>query len=106
MQPVADRLAAGIDDGRGPVHAEALSFRLAATMPRTEAQAAVKRRCKGVLATGTPLAELAARGFPQADLSGVFDPAAQFGLAPQEARSFAARAAALAKGPDRAKPGR
>ena len=103
LTPDADRMAAGIDDGTGLIYAEALSFALAAHMPRPEAQAAVKELCRSAREHGTPLAELAARRWPGRDLSRGFSPAAQLGVAPDEARRFARRAAALkpsGAGPD------
>ena len=95
MTPRVETLAAHIDDGTGLIYAEALSFRLAKTMPRPEAQAAVKALCKEVIAGEGSLADLAPRMWPQADLVGVFAPESQLGLAPMEARQFAERAKAL-----------
>lgn len=102
MEPLPKALARNIDDGSGLIHAEALTFRLARTMPRPEAQAAVKELCRAVMQEGGSLPERARARFPQADLGGVFDPAAQTGQAPAEARAFARAATALARGtPDR-----
>ncbi len=96
INPRIETLASHIDDGTGLIYAEALSFRLAKHMPRPEAQTAVKAICKDVIAGKGSLAELAHAAWPQADLSGVFAPEGQMGLAPMEARQFAARAKALA----------
>lgn len=73
----------------GLIHAEALTFALAALMPRPGAQAAVKRLCREVEDTGTPLPELATRDWPGSDWAQTL---AQSGLgqAPAEARAFAA----------------
>ncbi len=79
----------------GLIHAEALSFALAARMPRPEAQAAVKSLCGEARATGQPLALLAHRAQPDLDLSSVFDPGTQMGQAPALARGFAAQVAGL-----------
>ncbi|MBD3678854.1 MAG: adenylosuccinate lyase family protein [Rhodobacteraceae bacterium] len=95
IAPQPDRMAAAIDDGTGLIYAEALSFALARRMPRPEAQAAVKALCQEVQKTGTPLADLAARDWPDADFGALFTPAAQLGTAPAEARAFAQAAMAL-----------
>jgi 3-carboxy-cis,cis-muconate cycloisomerase len=78
--------------GGGLIHAEALSFALATRMPRPEAQAAAKRMCREVEATGTALADLAARDFPGTDWQAVLTQGG-LGQAPAEARAFAAVAA-------------
>ncbi|WP_147111379.1 lyase family protein [Tateyamaria sp. syn59] len=80
--------------GLGGVHAEALSFALAAHMPRPDAQAATKSLIADALASGKTLETVARAAHPDlpADL---FDPAAQLGTAPAQARAFAKRVAAL-----------
>ena len=95
LVPVPDRMARNLDDGSGLIFAEALSFRLARDMPRPEAQAEVKALCREVLAKGGSLAARAAARWPDRDLGGAFDPAAQTGTAPEEARRFAAATGAL-----------
>ena len=90
IRPLPGRLAATLDDGTGLIHAEALTFALAARMPRPEAQAAVKALCREAAATGASLRALAERDHP-GDWAAVFDPARQLGAAPAEARAFAAR---------------
>lgn len=95
LAPVPGRLAAPLREGLGLAFAEALSFRLSAEMPRPEAQAAAKALCAEAVETGTPLAELAARAHPGIDWRAVFDPEAQLGTAPDEARAFAAAVRAL-----------
>ena len=75
----------------GLIHAEALTFALAQTLPRPEAQAAVKRLCREVTQTGTPLATLAARDFPGTDWAARLA-SSGLGQAPAEARAFAAAA--------------
>jgi 3-carboxy-cis,cis-muconate cycloisomerase len=99
IRPASPAMAAALSGGLGMIHAEALSFALAAHMPRPEAQAAVKALCKQALETGTPLPRLAETTWPDADLSAVFDPAQQMGTAPADARAFASRVRAL---PERA----
>lgn len=91
MHPVPARMAALLDDGTGLIHAEALSFALAARMPRPEAQAQVKALCQEVQREGGNLLHRAAAAWP--DLG--FTAAAGLGTAPGEARAFAAAARAL-----------
>ena len=89
LDPDPARMLAGIDDGRGLIHAEALSFALTEYMPRPEAQMQVKALCGEVQAGRGSLRELAGRKWSEADLARVFDPSAQMGSAPAEARAFA-----------------
>jgi 3-carboxy-cis,cis-muconate cycloisomerase len=91
IAPVPERMAAALDEGGGLIHAEALSFALAARMPRPEAQATVKALCREAEATGASLLTLAEARWP--DLG--FSTTDSLGTAPAEARAFAARAAAL-----------
>ena len=84
---MADTLGGGLD----MIHAEALSFALATTMPRPEAQTEVKRLCREAIGTGTPLRDLVARDHPKLAVAALFDPAHQIGQAPAEARGFAAQ---------------
>ncbi len=100
LQPEPAAMARGIDDGTGLIYAEALSFALAAHMPRPEAQAEVKTLCGAAAAKAVPLARLAAERWPDLDLGALFTPAGQLGTAPDEARAFAARAAEIAAGRD------
>ena len=67
----------------GTIHAEALTFVLAARMPRPAAEDAVKRLCATALASGVPLLTLAADNWPDLTV-----PMA-LGEAPAEARAFA-----------------
>ena len=87
-------MRAGLDQTHETIFAEALSFALAERMPRPEAQAEVKRLCAEALETATPLNQLARAAYPDLPQS-VFDPTAQLGQAPTEARAFAARVRAL-----------
>ena len=90
IEPDTQRMAASLARSNGLVHAEALSFALAAKMPRPEAQALTKRLCREATETGTSLAELAHAADPTLP-SSIFDPGAQMGEAPAIARAFAAR---------------
>lgn len=89
LRPDPERMAAVLEQTGGAILAEALSFALAGTMPRPEAQAEVKRLVREVQASGRPLAVLAREAHPQADLEAVFDPSRQLGSAPADARAFA-----------------
>jgi 3-carboxy-cis,cis-muconate cycloisomerase len=88
VEPDPAAMARVLAADAGTIHAEALTFALAARMPRPEAEVAVKRLCAEALQTGTDLQALAARDWP--DLS---VPMA-VGEAPAEARAFAAAACA------------
>ena len=89
LDPQAARMAANLDDPLGLIHAEALSFTLAAHMPRPEAQSAVKTACKQALASATPLLTLLQAAFPGLPLTGATGPLTALGDAPAEARRFA-----------------
>jgi len=84
--PDPDAMLRGLDpDGLGLIHAEGLSFALAARMPRDAAQARIKTLCGEARDTGIPLQDLVAR-----DHEGLTS-AETLGQAPIEARDFAAR---------------
>ena len=93
MEPVPDRMAANAS-GLGLIHAEALSFALAARMPRPKAQAETKSMVAKAIDAKTPLADIARAAYPDlpADL---FQISAQMGHAPDDARAFARRVDAL-----------
>ncbi len=75
----------------GLIHAEALSFALADTMPRPKAQKITKMLCLEAQEKQVPLADLVAADYP--DLApGIFDPSHQTGHAVTEAETFVARA--------------
>ncbi|MEM1302188.1 MAG: lyase family protein [Pseudomonadota bacterium] len=95
MVPKADRMHSNLGLTLGLIHAEALSFALAASMPRPEAQALVKALCKEAIDKGLPLETIARERFPDMDLAAVFDLNQQLGQAPAEAISFAECAKAL-----------
>jgi 3-carboxy-cis,cis-muconate cycloisomerase len=94
LRPDKARMAAALEGGQGTIHAEALSFALAAQMRRPEAQAAIKALCREAQETNTALGELVKRDWPDLDAS-LFDPARQMGAAPDAARAFADAVAAL-----------
>lgn len=96
VTPKAPTMAATLASGMDMIHAEALSFALAATLPRPEAQAQVKALCREVGETGVPLSQLVARDFPNLDTARLFDPAEQLGAAPAEALRFSQKVAELA----------
>lgn len=94
IAPNPAAMRAGLDDDAaagalGLIHAEALTFALARTLPRPEAQAAVSALCATARAEGRPLADLAAERWPGTDWRAVLSAPAQMGSAPQEARAFA-----------------
>lgn len=92
--PVA--MARAIEADGGVIHAEAISFALAETMPRPEAQAAVKALCQRALQGEGRLIDLVAAAYPGRDWTGWL--ARQgLGQAPSDARAFA-RAAGDAAG--------
>ena len=95
MKPDVDSMLGNIDDGSGLIYAEALSFELAKSMPRPDAQAAVKDMCKRVIAGEGTLKELAKAEWTDLNADAIFAPSGQLGLAPKDARAFAARAKAL-----------
>lgn len=80
--------------GSGLIHAEALSFALAESMPRPDAQTATKELCRTAIETGRDLASVALAAHPSIDPA-TFQPAKQMGHAPQIARDFAAAVKAL-----------
>ena len=89
LEPQVARMADNLDDPLGLIHAEALSFALAAHVTRPEAQAAVKAACKEALSSGTPLLSLLETAHPGVELAGVTETLTAMGEAPAEARAFA-----------------
>ena len=90
LRPDPDAMAAELAATHGTIFAEALTFALAADIGRTGAA----REVKALVARAgrdSPLPALAAARWPDRDLGAVFDPARQLGVAPEEARAFAAR---------------
>lgn len=93
LAPQTDRMAQNLADPLDLIQAEALSFALAAHMPRPDAQAIVKALCAEATQSGTSLSALLARDHPGLDLA-LPDP---LGQAPAEARKFAAAVARRAR---------
>jgi 3-carboxy-cis,cis-muconate cycloisomerase len=91
VSPNQTALSAQITATNEMIHAEALSFELAKTIPRPEAQAAVKQLCQEALATGSNLIALAQTQYPSIDAA-LFGSAHQMGTAPEQAHAFAERA--------------
>lgn len=91
ISPNETALSAQITATNEMIHAEALSFALAKTMPRPEAQAAVKQLCQEAMATGSNLIALAQTQYPSINAA-QFGSAHQMGTAPEQAHAFAARA--------------
>ena len=89
LAPNTPQMVGALEMTDGLIHAEALSFALAALMPRPEAQAKVKALCAEARDMRQNLADLAQRDFPELDIATLFDPAQQMGQAPQAARQFA-----------------
>ncbi len=94
LRPQPERMQAALASDLGLLHAEALSFALAAEMPRPEAQARTKELCAQALASGKPLLSLAMAAYPNLPAS-LTDATVQLGQAPQTALAFAARVRAL-----------
>lgn len=94
IEPRGEAMVKNLKDGLGLVHAEALTFALAANRPRPEAQNAVKALCDEARENGTELALLAERDYPN-EAREVFDSSKSLGQAPSEARAFADAAKAL-----------
>ena len=89
LQPDAAAMEARLSAGNGLIYAEAISFKLAETMPRPEAQDQVKRLCAQALKQGCSLPQLVAQKYPDTDWSAIATPTAQLGDAPGQARAFA-----------------
>jgi 3-carboxy-cis,cis-muconate cycloisomerase len=91
LQPVAQRMRVNLEGRRGLIYAEAISFRLAEIMPRSEAQARVKQLCADAVEQGIRLPELIAGEYPDIDWAAVTRAEALLGDAPRQARTFAER---------------
>ncbi len=94
MKPNTDKMAETLEDGLGLIHAEALSFALADTMQRPQAQTVTKSLCRQAQEEGVELEDIARAAYPDLP-TGLFDAAQSLGLAPLDARAFVARAKAL-----------
>ncbi|MBO9465506.1 adenylosuccinate lyase family protein [Tropicibacter sp. R15_0] len=94
LSPNVARMSEILEETGGFVLAEALSFALAAKMPRPEAQAETKTLCAKARDTGQDLAAIAKEAHPDLPAT-LFGMTQQLGTAPDEARRFAQAAAAL-----------
>jgi 3-carboxy-cis,cis-muconate cycloisomerase len=90
ITPDRAAMAGRVSDPLGLIQAEAISFALAAHMPRPAAQAEVKAMALRARDTGTPLPDLVAAAHPDLSLPDPMD----MGQAPAEARAFARSARA------------
>lgn len=88
LHPEPDAMAQGLSAGQGLIFAESLSFALTKTMPRPEAQAAVKQLCAKALSTGQDLIALAQQAWPDRNWESQLR-RDMLGQAPAEARAFA-----------------
>ena len=88
LRPNTAAMEVRLCSGNGLVYAEAISFKLAETMPRPEAQDQVKRLCAKALQQDCSLSQLVAQQYPETDWSVLATPAAQLGDAPGQARAF------------------
>lgn len=87
IHPNPDAMQTGLDAGHGVIFAEALTFALAAQIPRPEAQAKVKSMCLEA-ASGTHLLTVAGLYYPDIDWPQTLRQN-MLGQAPAEARAFA-----------------
>lgn len=87
MHPNPESMQIQMATGQGSIMAEALTFALAQTIPRPEAEKAVK----AMLAQDQDLAKVALAHYPDLDWAAIT--AASLGQAPAEARAFAKRIA-------------
>ncbi len=94
LRPNPEAMATALNSGLGMIHAESLSFALAATLRRPDAQTVVKTLCREAQETGVPLVDLVRRDWPDIDVA-LFDPKCQMGTAPEDARAFADLAASF-----------
>jgi 3-carboxy-cis,cis-muconate cycloisomerase len=95
LTPKADTMLDPVQEGLGLIHAEALSFALAAHMPRPDAQARVKTLCAEAMATQTHLRDLVTDQHPELETAALFQATEQLGTAPTEARSFTRQVRAI-----------
>lgn len=89
IAPDTEAMTRALTDHLDMIHAEALSFALAHTMSRPDAQAATKALCQRARETQTPLTRLVADTYPALDVETLFNPDQQLGHAPQDAHRFA-----------------
>lgn len=95
LQPDAAAMQANLEGRYGLVFAEAISFQLAQSMPRAEAQSRVKELCKQAVQRDANLVDLASARFPDVDFSDSCVAKNLLGDAPEQSRAFARRARKL-----------
>lgn len=88
LVPDPAALSRPLHEGAGLIHAEALTFALARTLPRTEAQAIVTEMCRLAQTKGTSLVQEASVRFPGTDWQALVA-TNSLGSAPSEAHAFA-----------------
>lgn len=94
LTPLPIQMHDALESNLGLIHAETLSFALAAKMPRPAAQAETTALCQEAHAKRIPLRDLVATLHPDLPPD-LFEPARNLGTAPAEAHAFALRAAAF-----------
>lgn len=94
LAPHPVQMHSALSAGLELIHAEALSFALAAIMPRPEAQKVTKRLCREAQEKQIPLGDLARADYPDLP-EDLFDPTRQTGHATADADAFVARARSL-----------
>ena len=95
LQPNAAAMTARLSAGNGLVYAEAISFKLAESMARPEAQEQIKRLCTQAKEQDCSLLELVANSYPDIDWTSITTAESQLGDGPEQARAFAARVRGL-----------
>lgn len=96
LQPQDAQMRGELSQNLDLIHAEALTFALAQSLTRTQAQDIVKALCKEATETGVPLSQLAQKHAAEADLTAVFKADAQMGQSRETANNFAQTVRALA----------
>jgi len=89
LSPNPHAMQAQLNGAHGSIHAEALTFALAAHMPRPQAEAEVKALLAAAIAKGCDLPDLAMQHWPQLNFAAQLAQGAGLGTAPDEARGFA-----------------
>lgn len=91
LRPNAQSMELHLQSANGSIYAEALTFALAADMPRPQAEAQVKVLLGAATGKGRNLLELALQAHPRLNPAAVI--ASSLGTAPSEARAFVEAAA-------------
>ena len=95
LQPNAQAMELNMQSANGSIYAEALTFAIAADIPRPQAEAQVKVLIGAANDTGQNLLELAVQANPHLNPAALI--ANSLGAAPNEARAFAQTAADVAR---------